>query len=132
MKHQKLTIRECDPATERSRILAVLERNLPRASGSLRFDWLYLSNPAGNALVWLAENEDGEAVGTSAGHPRRLRVGGQVVTVLNLSDFAIDAYYRSLGPALQLLRATLAPMDEGRYAFSSDHPSEAMLAVRRV
>lgn len=131
MKPQRLTIRECDPSTERSRILAVLERNLPEASGSQRFDWLYLSNPAGNARVWLAENQDGETVGTSAGHPRLMRVRDQVVTVLNLSDFAIDANYRSLGPALQLLRATLAPMDEGRYAFSYDHPSAAMLAVYR-
>ncbi len=28
-----------------------------------------------------------------------------------------------------ILRATLAPMDEGRFAFSYDHPSEVMLAV---
>jgi hypothetical protein len=56
---------------------------------------------------------------------------GTVVDVLDLSDFAFDAPYRTLGPALRLLRATLEPVNAGEFAFSYDHPSRAMLALYR-
>jgi len=126
-----LSIRQADPSADREAILAVLGRDLPQAASAERHDWLYLANPDGPARVWLAEDEEGRAVGTSAAHPRRMRVRGKVVLALNLSDFAIDAHYRSLGPALELLKATLAPVREGEFAFSYDYPSEAMHALYR-
>jgi len=131
MEQGQLRAREADPETDKDRIVAVLERNLPRAVHEGRHEWLYLRNPAGRAMVWLLEDGEGTAVGTSAGHPRRMRVAGEEVVALNLSDFAIDQSLRTLGPALKLLRATLVPMDEGRFAFSYDHPSEAMAALYR-
>ena len=119
MSNSAVRIREADPATNRERILALLARNLPEASSPQRHDWLYLSNPWGTARVWLAEDvATGEAVGTSAGQPRRMRLEGETVLALCLSDFAIDAAYRSLGPALKLLQATLEPVRKGEYAFS--------------
>jgi hypothetical protein len=127
----EISIRQVDPAVERERILAVLAANLPAAAAAERFDWLYLSNPDGPALVWLAEPEHGEAVGTSAAHPRRMRVGGDPARALNLGDFAIDRSQRSLGPALRLLRATLAPVRDGTYALSYDFSNAPMHAVYR-
>jgi len=122
-------IRQVDPFADRERILGVLSRSLPAAAGAARQDWLYRHNPCGPALVWLAEDaETGQAVGTSAAQPRRVWVEGRDVLALNLSDFAVDAGYRFLGPALQLLRATLEPVRDGRFAFSYDHPNETMLA----
>ncbi|MGH8068323.1 MAG: GNAT family N-acetyltransferase [Candidatus Entotheonellia bacterium] len=128
----QLCIREADPIADRERIRSVLARNLPSAAPADRYEWLYLSNPCGRSLVWLAEEVDtGKPVGTSAAHRRRVRVNGRVVTALILGDSAIDPAYRFLGPALQLHRATLAPVNEGRYAFSCDHPGPTMLAVYR-
>jgi hypothetical protein len=127
----EITIRQVDPASERERILSVLAANLPAAAAPERFDWLYLSNPDGPALVWLAELENGAPVGTSAAHPRRMYVGGEQVYALNLGDFAIDRSQRSLGPALRLLRATLAPVREHAYAFSYDFGNASMQAVYR-
>ena len=125
-----MRVREVDPERDRDRILAVLSRSHPTAAAADRYAWLYLSNPHGHAWVWLAEDaETGEPVGTSAGHPKRVWTDGAAVDVLNLSDFAFDPAYRTLGPALKLLRATLEPMDRGDFAFSYDHPSPAMLAV---
>jgi len=125
-----LRTRKADLAADRQKIGAVLSRSLPDAAPSERITWLYSGNPCGVALVWLAEVEGpGEAVATSAAHRRRFRVDGRVVEALNLSDFAIDARYRTLGPALGLLRATLAGVGEGGFAFSYDVPSEAMLAL---
>lgn len=111
-------------------MLAVLSRSLPRAAGRARYDWLYLSNPHGPARVWLAEDTaTGEPVGTSAGHPKRVWANGERLDVLDLSDFAFDPAWRTLGPALKLLRATLEPMQRGEFAFSYDHPSAAMYAI---
>jgi hypothetical protein len=125
-------VRAADPRRDRERIGTVLARNLPPAAGADRYDWLYLDNPAGPARVWVAEDAaTGEVIGTSAGHPKRMYCEGQIETVLDLSDFAIDAPYRTLGPALALLRATLAPVGAGEYAFSYDHPTDPMLAIYR-
>ncbi len=126
----KIRIREADQALDRQPISDVLRRNLPGAAPAERLDWLYGGNPCGPALVWIAEAEgSGEPVATSAAHPRRFRIEGRDAVALNLSDFAIDAPYRTLGPALSLLRATLSVIAEGRFAFSYDVPSASMLAL---
>lgn len=130
MRAHAVRIRRADPEADRDRVTRVLSRNLPAAAGEERYAWLYLENPCGPSRVWLAEDEEtGEAVGTSAGHPKRVRVQGKIELALNLGDFAMDRAYRSLGPGLRLLRATLAPMDGGEFAFSYEQPSEAMLAI---
>jgi Acetyltransferase (GNAT) domain len=125
-----LRVRPADPVRDRDSIIAVLQRNIrPLVNVHARHEWLYLRNPCGPAWVWLAEDaRTGEAVGTSAGYPKRVRVDGTTLEVLNLSDFAVDSGYRTVGPALALLRATLSSM-HGRFAFSYDHPSLAMMAV---
>jgi ribosomal protein S18 acetylase RimI-like enzyme len=100
------------------------------AAGTVeRFNWLYLENPHGLARLWVAETAHGEIVGTSAGHPKRAWLDGHLHDVLDLSDFAFDPSYRSAGPGLQLLRATLAGVAADDVALSYDHPSRAMLAL---
>lgn len=130
VRRRAVRVRRADPARDRQDIVAVLRRNmLGIADVEARHEWLYLRNPWGRAWVWLAEDsETGTVVGTSAAHPKRVRVDGTTLDVLDLSDFAVDTTHRALGPALALLRATLEPM-RGRFAFSYDHPSPAMLAV---
>lgn len=131
IRNAAVRVRRADPVRDRDAVIAVLQRNIhPLVNVRARHDWLYLGNPCGHAWVWLAEEtETGKPVGTSAGHPKRVRVDGTMLDVLDLSDFAIDAGYRTLGPALTLLRATLEPMQQGRFTFSYDHPSPAMCAV---
>jgi len=131
MPNSQITIRRVNPAIERDAVLQLLEKCLPEAASEDRFEWAYLNNPDGIALVWLAETADGEIVGTSAAFPRQFRVNGNTVRALVLSDFAIDQRFRTLGPAVALLRATLASVDDGPYEFALDHPSESMLAVHK-
>jgi hypothetical protein len=127
----EIRVRRVDAASERERILGVLSANLSPAAVPQRFDWLYLSNPDGPALVWLAEDDRGTAVGTSAAYPRRMRVAGDLVRALHLGDFAVERARRALGPALHLLSATLTPVRDGTYALSYDFPSPSMHAVYR-
>jgi ribosomal protein S18 acetylase RimI-like enzyme len=125
-----LRTRAADPSEPGIR--EVLARNLPDAAPQERISWLYGTNPCGRALVWVAEREgSGEPVATSAAHRRAFRIDGREALALNLSDFAIDAGYRTLGPALGLLRATLAAVSEHGFAMSYDVPSESMLALYR-
>lgn len=131
MSKSQITIRRVDPAVERKAVLKLLGECLPEAASEDRFDWAYLNNPDGIALLWLAETADGEVIGTSAAFPRQFRVSGSTVPALVLSDFAIDPRFRTLGPAVALLRATLASVDDGRFVFALDHPSESMTAVYR-
>lgn len=126
-----ISIRQVAPASERPTVLRLLKENLPEAAAEGRFDWAYLENPDGEASVWLAETADGEAVATSAAFPRQFRIKGDTVRALVLSDFAVDRRYRTLGPAVALLRATLAAVDEGPFEFALDHPSESMSAAYR-
>jgi ribosomal protein S18 acetylase RimI-like enzyme len=129
MPLQDLRVRAADPRTERDRILPVLRRNLSAAGAVERFNWLYLENPHGLARLWVAETAHGEIVGTSAAHPKRAWIDGDLHDVLDLSDFALDPRYRSAGPGLRLLRATLAGIADDDVALSYDHPSPAMLAL---
>jgi len=124
-----ISIRRVRPRAERDAVLRLLKENLPEAATEGRYDWAYLDNPDGVASVWLAETADGEAVGTSAAFPRHFRVKGNTVRALVLSDFVIDSRFRTLGPAVALLRATLGSIDDGSYDFALDHPSDSMLAV---
>ena len=131
MGASELTIRRADPQKDREAIRAVLEANLAPAARAGRHEWLYLENPEGEALVWLAEDGDGKPIATSAAHRRAFRVDGKRTIVLGLSDFAVDKDHRSLGPALKLLRETLKPIKEGEFAWSYDLPSESMAAIYR-
>lgn len=131
LKPREIRIQRVDPSADGEAIRAVLERNLPEAARAERFAWLYQANPDGPALVWLVQDAAGTPVGTSAAYPRRMHLSGETVRALNLSDFAVDTAFRSLGPALQLLRATLEPVRSGEYAFSYDFPSESMRALYR-
>jgi hypothetical protein len=126
-----LRVRAADPRTERDRVLPLLARNLPAAGTPERYSWLYLNNPNGLARLWVAENERGEVIGTSAGHPKRAWIDGRLHDVLDLSDFVFDASYRTAGPGLQLLRVTLADVAASHFTLSYDHPSRPMLALHR-
>jgi hypothetical protein len=97
-----------------------------------RLEWLYLHNPDGPAAAWvMVDPVTEEIAGTAAAVPRRMRVGDRIELAWILSDFCVAERYRTLGPALQLQRACLAPVASGEPGFCYDFPSAGMLAVYR-
>ena len=70
-------------------------------------------------------------MGSQAPFPKRLRAGREEETAWVLGDSCIDKRRRSLGPALQLLRAPREDIEAGAVGVGYDSPSATMMAVYR-
>jgi len=73
-----------------------------------KFDWFYLSNPAGSAIGYgIREQSSSEMVGASAVFPRQLWVDGRERLGGIVGDLGVHPNHRTLGPALKLQKTTL-------------------------
>lgn len=125
-----IVVRSADLESDKALIVETLLRHLTPQSNDRRFDWLYRNGPHGPARVWLAMDADqGTIVGVSGAFPRRVSVGGRQKMSWVLGDFCIHEQYRTLGPALQLQRASIAQADRENIAFWYDFPGDNMMAV---
>jgi hypothetical protein len=129
----KITIQPADLERDRDVLISTLRDYLTSTSNERRFEWLYRQNPHGAPQVWLAtDSESGEIVGASAAFPRRAIVNGHAKAGWVLGDFCVADKYRSLGPALQLQRATLAEVVKlPESDFCYDFPSQQLTAIYR-
>lgn len=127
----KILIRAADLDHDRELLIGTISRYLTPDCDANRFDWLYRQNPHGPARAWLATDaETGETLGASAAFSRRARVRGRETTGCVLGDFCVADKCRSLGPAMQLQRATLDAVGSlGGAEFSFDLPSLPMAAI---
>lgn len=114
---------------ESRQLIDALQANLPHLPHVCRFSWLYLRNPAGPALVWVATDSETNIAGIAAAFPRRICYRGGEFTGYVLGDFGIDARHRSLGLALTLQRACLEGLRKEDAVFAFDFPSRSMMAV---
>ena len=89
-----------------------------------RYEWLYLSNPHGRALTWLAiERASGEAVGCSSIFPRKVIVDGRERTGGIGGDCYIEPRMRRKGLATALHTASFAEMRAGGVEFMYGPPT---------
>src|SRR5580692_973913 len=94
--------------SESEEFVAILQANLPHLPHGRLFEWLYLQNPEGRALAWVATDSETQGIiGVAAAFPRRIYYRGEEVRGYVLGDFCIDSRHRSLGLALALQRACL-------------------------
>lgn len=124
-------IRPADLQKDKELLIRTLRRYLRHDWPEGRFDWLYQRNPHGTTRAWLATDDTShEVVGTSGAFPRRVSINGKEKVSWVLGDFCIADKYRSLGPALQLQRATLAAVaDSPEVELCYDFPSPQFKAV---
>lgn len=124
-------VRQADLDQDKEILISILRRYLTPSSSETRYDWLYRQNPHGPARAWLAQNlENGDVVGVSAAFKREAYAQGSETTGWVLGDFCIADTYRSLGPALQLQKATLAALKTlGESQFCYDFPSRQLMAI---
>lgn len=76
-----------------------------------KFAWLYLEAPDAPDAV-LVLTADGAPVGTAGVGIRRFQLGDELGRSGLLADLAVDRAHRSVGPALALVRAGKALVDE--------------------
>lgn len=115
--------------------LSLLRSNLGHIPHERRHSWLYRCNPDGQPWVWFAvDNSTGKPVGVTSVFPRAVWLGERLTTVGQVGDFAIAPGYRSLGPAVQLQRATFGPVIRGELSFCYDCPPHeaGMSTFRRL
>lgn len=125
-----VSVRLASYHSDKEGIINTLQANLPYHSHKRFFPWLYLANPDGQALAWLAVDTDsGRIVGVAAAFPRRLYCSSVEARGYVLGDFCIAPEYRSLGLAVLLQRTCLEGLAAAGADFAFDLPSKAMLAV---
>jgi hypothetical protein len=130
-----LQVRPVDHIAEREGMLEVLERNLTEVPHEKRFDWFYGANPSGSPYSWMiVEEKTQQAAGIASLISRGIWLGAEMKTCGQVGDFGIDRAYRSLGPAVQLQRATFSPVDRGELALCYDCPphESGMSTFRRL
>jgi GNAT superfamily N-acetyltransferase len=125
-----VSVRPVRYESESRELVDTLQANLPHLPHARLFPWLYLQNPEGRALAWVAtDSETDRIVGVAAAFPRRIYCHGEEKRSYVLGDFCIDAHHRSLGLALTLQRACLGSLSDEGVGFAFDFPSLTMLAV---
>jgi hypothetical protein len=130
-----MQIRAINYAAEREQMIELLGRNLTEIPHAKRFDWFYGRNPAGLPFSWvIVEDATQKSAGIASLISRGVWLGGEVKICGQVGDFGIDRAYRSLGPAVQLQRATFSPVDRGDLAFCYDCPPHeaGMSTFRRL
>jgi Acetyltransferase (GNAT) domain len=122
-------VREANLVADRSILTALTSRYLRADADEKRYEWLYHGNPFGEARAWIACDKDDGAIGMAALFPRDIYCGDAIVRGCVLGDLCVAPEHRTLGPALQLQRACLRPVQAGEFAVAYDFPSQPMLAI---
>lgn len=121
---------ESDVRTVLPSLVDVLDQTRDNQPNLRRFEWLYLNNPDGQAVVWtLRKVDEDKIVGFTACIPRQMSVEGQNRSCWIGADFSILPKYRSLGLALKLRRAAKDQIDAGRVDFLYSHPNDKMAVI---
>lgn len=91
----------------------------------------YLENPAGAGIGLGLRDGDAEALaGVICLHPRTIYRGTTRLRAANMADFAVDSAFRTLGPALMLMREAVA-LAAGRDLLLYGLPNRTSAAVCR-
>ena len=114
---------------DRERIIALVSK-MWAEDITARYEWLYLSNPHGRALTWLAiENITGEIAGCTSIFPRRVIVDGHERLGAIGGDCYVEPRARRRGLATALHRESLTGMRESGIDFMYGPPNSNNLGA---
>jgi hypothetical protein len=102
-------VRCADCERDRDSILALWQAAFPDVGKhSIKYDWCYGTTPVGEGRLYLLEHgEDATVIGVQGVVPRRWWQHGKVKGAGILADLAVAKYFRSIGPALTLVRRVI-------------------------
>src|SRR3974390_2984154 len=118
-----IAVRLASLPDEQELLIDILDRNLPgRANREIQEK--RHANPLGPGWSWLIYScsRSNEVGGRASGFRRSFWMDGKQVLCGQVIEFAIEAPFRSLGPAVLLQRATLEPVRSGEVHFGYDCP----------
>ncbi len=125
----KSTIELADLVLDRADIEAVWRRCFGDHHG--RFD-KYLTNPCGEGMIWVYRPEGDSIHGAFGLQTQRLSLGGEVHSVGQIGNLAVDKKYRSAGPAVRMQRALLGSLDESSRTLIFGVTEDAVALLRRT
>lgn len=123
------TVELADLVLDRAEIEGVWRRCFGDHHG--RFD-KYLTNPCGEGMIWVYRPEGHSIHGAFALHAQQMSLGGQVHSVGQIGNLAVDAEFRSAGPALRLQRALLGSLAESDRTLIFGITEDAVALLRRT
>ena len=129
-----LAIRRVSLPQDRPEMIDILNRNFGDGQEH-RFDWRHSLNPAGESWSWfLYDTSTLTTVAMTTLFPRHMLVNGKKTRGGQVGEFAVDSSHRSLGPAVQLQRATFEPVNAGDLSFCYDCPphDQGMSTFERI
>lgn len=105
--------------------------DLSEESATTKIKQFYRENPAGCGAIFLLRDCSTQAnIGVQTLVARSFFVQGELWTAGTMADFAVDAAHRTLGPALQLLKASIAS-SRNRLAFLYGLPNRKAEPIMR-
>lgn len=125
-------VKQADIHKDKAVLLNLLVSNRERKEFQydLRYDWLYLKNPCGEATAWIIWDEKKQyPAGFTAVYPRKMLVKGRELICWNCGDFSIEPAYRTLGVAVKLRKEAKSSVDRREIPFLYAHPNDRMAQV---
>lgn len=92
----------------------------------------YLTNPYGEAKIWVYRPDGISIHGAFGLHEQRLSLGGQVHSVGQIGNLGVDTEFRSAGPALRLQRTLLGSLAGSERTLIFGVTEEAVPLLRRA
>lgn len=117
MSQQVLTVVPGSLVADKSVVVELWQDGLRHPDPGKSFEWLYINNPVKSGSIYLLKSrhvdeaeQNAKSVGTIGTSPRRLKLRGEEISAALFSDFVVTPAYRSLGPALKLVKESVASM----------------------
>ena len=123
----KIEIIRIDPLDYKDSIIKLWEKNLPDTPKS-RFNWME-RNPEGPSVWYVARDEKRGVIGTISIMPRVVLINCRKYLAGIVGDLTIDKAFRTLGPALNLLKTVLFKQSEMGFDFLYTYPNTDALKI---
>lgn len=115
---------------DRSAYVRLLGQWITRVPVEEHFRWLYLENPHGQALTWLAvRRDDGRIIGATSIFPKKVRVRGNVLVGSVGGDTFVSPDFRRRGVAKKLHEVSMGEMAATDVRFHYGFPNRPNLGA---
>lgn len=134
---QHLSVCEGNLADDKQKVISLWQEGLHHPNAERAYNWLFVQNPVAKGTIYLLKvgdpdqpDECPETIGVIGTSPRRWKMAGQPIAASLFSDFVVTSAYRSLWPALKLIKQSVEAMtEEGVTIFG--FPNKSAAAVLR-